>query len=172
MDKARSERQALENPTWSASCGPPACTWASSGLISSPAFCPQPQPGATFGSVLPIWGMGEYLVHAHRLALGVAEQSASVLGRFTWEGPANGLSLNWPCPEWSLYYPHKCLPGYAHCATRYMFLQHDFTHVVLESSTVIFGHRPFLPGSWLARDAPSPLHLALTAATTARPASG
>lgn len=66
------------------------------------------QPGTVFDFVLPIWRVGECLLHAHRLATRLAGQSASVLIRFTWEGLANRVLSNWTCPARDLSYARRC----------------------------------------------------------------
>ncbi|WP_258359418.1 AlbA family DNA-binding domain-containing protein [Moorella sulfitireducens] len=66
------------------------------------------QPGTIVDLVLPIWRVGECLLHAHRLATRLAGQSASVLIRFTWEGLANRVLSSWVRPERYLSYDRRC----------------------------------------------------------------
>lgn len=65
-------------------------------------------PGTYLDMVLPIWRVGECLLHAHRLASKLAGQSARILIRFTWEGLTNRLLSNWACGERNLPEGYRC----------------------------------------------------------------
>lgn len=66
------------------------------------------QPGTVFDFVLPIWRVGECLLHAHRLAIRLADRSVSVLIRFAWDGLANRVLSNWACPRRVLFHARRC----------------------------------------------------------------
>lgn len=66
------------------------------------------QPGTVLDFVLPIWRVGECLLHAHRLASRLSGESVSVLVHFTWEGLANRVLSNWACPGRYLSYARRC----------------------------------------------------------------
>ena len=66
------------------------------------------QPGTVLDLELPVWRVGECLLHAHRLANALEVHSASVLIRFAWEGLANRVLSNWACPQRYLSYDRRC----------------------------------------------------------------
>jgi hypothetical protein len=56
------------------------------------------RPGTLLDVTLPIWRMGECLLHAHRLARGMGDESAEVFFRVRWEGLAGRRLVNWAQP--------------------------------------------------------------------------
>jgi hypothetical protein len=49
------------------------------------------EPGTRFDLALPVWRVGECLLHAERLANALTDQPISVLIRFSWEGLAGRM---------------------------------------------------------------------------------
>lgn len=54
-----------------------------------------PEPGTIFDFILPVWRMGECLLHAERLAKALNVRSGSVLFRATWRGLMNRRLTSW-----------------------------------------------------------------------------
>lgn len=65
------------------------------------------EPDTVFDFVLPVWRVGECLLHAHRLGTRLASQFASVLIWFTWERLANRLSY-WASSGRHLSHVRRC----------------------------------------------------------------
>lgn len=61
------------------------------------------EPGTIFDLTLPVWRVGECLLHAQRLATVLADQSASIIFRVTWEGLSGRTLTAWASPRRFLY---------------------------------------------------------------------
>lgn len=55
----------------------------------------QIEPGKIFDLTLPVWRVGECLLHAERLANTIAEGQASIMFEVTWEGLFNRVLKTW-----------------------------------------------------------------------------
>ncbi|MFQ5902412.1 MAG: helix-turn-helix domain-containing protein [Candidatus Binatia bacterium] len=55
-------------------------------------------PGTIFDLAIPVWRMGECLLHAERLSIALGDSLASVIFRVTWEGLARRTLTAWADP--------------------------------------------------------------------------
>ncbi len=61
------------------------------------------QPGGAFDLTLPIWRVGECLLHAERLSRALGAVDASVVFRFTWDGLRGRTLVAWANPGRTLF---------------------------------------------------------------------
>ena len=61
------------------------------------------EPGTIFDLTLPVWRVGECLLHAERLANILADQSTSIIFRVTWEGLSDRTLTAWANPRRILF---------------------------------------------------------------------
>lgn len=56
-------------------------------------------PGTIFDLTIPVWRVGECLLHAERLVKEITSNSASIIFRFSWEGLADRTLVSWAQPN-------------------------------------------------------------------------
>ena len=61
------------------------------------------EPGTIFDLILPVWRVGECLLHAERLATALGDQSTSIIFRVTWEGLSGRTLTAWANPRRILF---------------------------------------------------------------------
>jgi hypothetical protein len=61
------------------------------------------KPGTVFDLTVPIWRVGECLLHAERFARALTDQPASISFCVTWEGLGGRVLTPWASPERLLY---------------------------------------------------------------------
>jgi len=59
----------------------------------------RPMPGRIFDLTLPVWRVGECLLHAQRLAVALCNQPSSIIFRVCWEGLAGRVLTAWANPD-------------------------------------------------------------------------
>ena len=62
------------------------------------------EPGTRFDLTVPVWRVGECLLHAERLATALADQSASVIFRVTWKGLSGRVLTAWANPRRMIFH--------------------------------------------------------------------
>jgi transcriptional regulator with XRE-family HTH domain len=65
-------------------------------------------PGTILDVTIPLWRIGECLLHAERLAVALGDPSASITFRASWEGLVGRALVNWAQPDLGLHVTGQC----------------------------------------------------------------